>query len=86
MIDAEPNPVPAGGELGTTTIKWRTADGTPGQVYVSEDDAAENLFASGPEGSERAPWIRTGTTYEFRLYAGTDRRTQLAVVKVTRAR
>jgi hypothetical protein len=84
-IAAEPNPVPAGNDLGSTTINWRTGDGTSGQVYVAEDGGAENLFASGPEGSESAPWIRAGSTYEFRLYSGSAHTTQLASVKVTHA-
>ena len=45
-IRATPNPVPAGGGTGTTTISWTTGDGSEGQVYVSENGQAEQLFAS----------------------------------------
>jgi hypothetical protein len=47
-------------------------------VYVSENGQAEKLFASGSEGSQDAPWIRPGGTYEFRLYAGTGHSQRLA--------
>ena len=84
-IQANPNPVPAGGDPGTTTITWKTNDGSESQVYVAQDGAAEKLFASGPGGSEDAPWIQTGSSYEFRVYAGTDHKISLASVTVTRA-
>ena len=84
-VTASPNPVPAGAGAGTTTISWTTGDNSDGQVYVSEDGGQENLFAQGPAGSKDAPWIRTGAGYEFRLYAGTDRRTRLAAVAVRRS-
>ena len=84
-IQAQPNPVPAGDGLGTTTILWKTGDGSQGQVYVSEDGADDKLFDAGTQGSTPAPWIRSGSTYEFRLYAGADHKTLLGSVKVTRA-
>jgi hypothetical protein len=84
-IQAQPNPVPAGEALGTTTIVWKTGDGSQGQVYVSEDGADDKLFDSGTEGSTPASWIRSGSTYEFRLYAGSDHKALLGSVKVTRA-
>lgn len=83
-ISAGPNPVPAGSDNGTTTIKWRTGDGTAGNVFVSEDGAEEHPFAVGPEGSSDAPWIQTGKSYEFRLY-NSDHTKLLAKVTVTRA-
>jgi hypothetical protein len=52
---------------------------------VSENDGAESLFAAGASGSQDANWIRTGSTYEFRLYGGTDHATVLRSIKVTRA-
>jgi|SRR6266851_3829118 len=84
-IQANPNPVPAGADLGATTIVWKTGDGSQGQVYVSEDGGGENLFDSGTDGSKEAPWIRTGSTYEFRLYAGSAHKSQLGSVRVSRA-
>ncbi len=35
LLAAIPNPVPAAGKPGTTTITWSTGDGSEGQVYVS---------------------------------------------------
>jgi hypothetical protein len=84
-IQAQPNPVPAGDGLGTTTIVWKTGDGSQGQVYVSEDGGEDKLFDAGTDGSTQAPWIRAASTYEFRLYAGTNHKTLLGSVKVTRA-
>jgi hypothetical protein len=82
-ITASPNPVTTGEGSGTTTITWDTGDGTTGQVYVSEDGAAETLFTAGPKGSAPAPWIRAGKTFEFRLYAGTEHAKMLAKTQVT---
>ena len=45
----------------------------------------EELFAQGEQGSQDAPWISAGATYEFRLYAGTERETVLASVAVRRS-
>jgi hypothetical protein len=83
-ITASPNPVTTTGEApGTTTITWNTGDGTTGQVYVSADGAAETLFTAGPTGSTPAPWIQSGKTFEFRLYAGTEHAKVLAKTQVT---
>jgi hypothetical protein len=85
-ITASPNPVPASEGVGTTTITWNTGDGTAGQVYVSTDGGPEAIFGGGPPGSAAAPWIQTGKTYEFRLYAGTEHATVLAKTNVTRSK
>jgi hypothetical protein len=83
---AVPNPVPPGQDnVGTTTVSWSTGRPSGGEVWVSEDGGPERLFASRVEGSQAAPWIRAGATYEFRLYAGSDRATRLATVQVRRA-
>jgi hypothetical protein len=71
--------VSAGG-LGTTTISWSTGKPEDGEVYVSENGQAEKLFASGSDGSQDAPWIRAGATYEFRLFAGTGHKERLATL------
>jgi glycosyltransferase involved in cell wall biosynthesis len=42
----------------------------------------ERLFASGPRGSVDISWIQPGRTYDFRLYAGTERRQLLAAVSL----
>jgi len=85
-IAASPNPVPAGEGLGTTTITWNTGDGKEGQVFVSTDGGAEASFGGAPSGSAAAPWIQTGKTYEFRLYAGTEHATVLTKTVVTRSK
>jgi hypothetical protein len=56
----------------------------PGQVFVSEDGGPERLFGHEPQWTAEAPWIRTGSTYDFRLYAGSDRERLLSTVTVTR--
>ena len=85
-IRATPNPVPAGDGIEMTTIRWTTADGSEGQVYVSENGQAEQLFASKtPQGSGDAPWIQAGRSYEFRLYDAAHAKL-LGKVVVTRAK
>jgi hypothetical protein len=71
-ITANPNPVPPGEGNGTTQISWNITDQSLGdvKVYVVEDGKPESLFAAGAKGSQDAPWIATGPTYEFRLYSG----------------
>jgi len=82
-ITASPNPVAVGEGHGTTTITWNTGDGSVGQVYLAKDSEPEAAFASGTPGSQEAPWIEAGKTYEFRLYAGTEHSKMLAKVQVT---
>jgi hypothetical protein len=85
-ITASPNPVPAGKKsFGKTTVTWNTGDANAGQVYVAVNDGEEKIFADGrPQGSQDAPWIGAGATYEFRLYSGKDHKKLLASVKVIR--
>jgi len=80
---ANPNPVPAGEEPGTTTVSWDTADGSIGRIYVSVNRGEELLFANGRRSSASAYWIETGSEYEFRLY-NSDHTELLAKVTVTR--
>jgi hypothetical protein len=82
-ISAAPNPVAAGDQPATTTVHWTTSDGSIGEVYVSQDGGPERLFGQATQGSQDAPWITNGHTYEFRLYAGTTHSTQLGAVTVT---
>jgi len=84
-LTAEPNPVPAGPGWGTTTVKWNTGSTASGQIYLFVEGQAETLFSAGPSGSMAAPWISVGPVYEFRLYAGKERKDVLATLKVTRA-
>ena len=85
-ITATPNPVPAGQGNGTTRISWKTSgDVTPVEVYVVQDGQPEVKFAQGAEGAVDAPWIATGSKYEFRLYAGSGAARKLINnVQVTR--
>lgn len=70
VLSADPNPVPAGTPDGKTTITWVTGSSADGDVYVGTV-GNEKIFASGPKGSQNAPWIKPGST-EFRLYNHTD--------------
>jgi hypothetical protein len=54
------------------------------QVYLLGPSGAEKLFTSGRSGAKEAPWINKGAKYEFLLYAGTDHKTVLARVTVTK--
>jgi hypothetical protein len=80
FLRADPNPVPTGNGNGKTTITWNTGNGTAGDVYVGPV-GTEKLFASGPKGSQDAPWIQPGFN-EFRLYTRADHKL-LAQVTVT---
>jgi hypothetical protein len=54
----------------TNIVRWDTADGTSGQVYVSQDNGPEILFAEAASGSQVAPWLSAQSRFEFKLYAG----------------
>ncbi|MEP6822762.1 MAG: hypothetical protein ABI946_10480 [Chthoniobacterales bacterium] len=84
-ITADPNPVPAGGELGETTIAWDTGSDETGEVYVTKNGGPEKLFASSASGSHVVPWISKKTRFQFLLYEGTDHKKLLAKVQVTHA-
>jgi hypothetical protein len=82
-LTASPNPVPSqGGRMGTTTITWSTGQSVDGQVYVSDNGDAEQLFSSGPTGSQDAPWIKADHKYEFHLYTGSSHDNPVASVTV----
>lgn len=83
-IAADPNPVPAGPDLGRTRISWTTLDKDDAEVFVSKDGGPELLFAHGPTGSIEARWIATGSSYEFRLYSRDASRRLLAKTIVKR--
>jgi len=87
IINADPNPVPAGPEkFGKTTISWDTGDGSVGQVFVSVNGREEQLFADNrPKGVHEAKFIGKGECV-FRLYARKEHKTVLASVKVTRSK
>jgi hypothetical protein len=54
---------------GRTTISWNMPGHSEAEVWVSQDGASEQLFVRGASGSQEAPWIARGSTYNFRLYA-----------------
>jgi hypothetical protein len=83
VLTASPNPVPGGNGLGTTEIAWDVGEGSVGRVLVSADGAEATQFASGPRGTSSAPWIRAGSTYEFRLYDDVTPNVPLASLIVT---
>lgn len=84
ILTVTPDLVPAGKELGKTTVSWDTADGSIGNIYVSIDGGKESLFADSRRGTAVADWIQTGRTYEFRLY-NSDHTEVLASAVVKRA-
>src|SRR5262249_38012026 len=81
-LTASPNPVIFKPEqvngVESSTIAWSTGRPDVGQIWVSMDGKPEKLFVEGPEGTADANWIRPGSTYDFRLYAGEDHSQQLA--------
>ncbi len=83
MVTASPNPVPTHKDTARTIISWNTGTATLGKVYVSMDGQQESLFATSPQGSAPANWIRTGSTYEFRLYDSNHARLLDKVVVAT---
>lgn len=85
QLIAAPNPVPAGGDLGKTTISWSIGGNPRGHVSVSVDGEDEKLFAEFDQpGSREAGWIEQGATYEFRLYEDSRPGTPLEILTVAR--
>jgi len=82
-LTATPNPVFAPSGIGTTTLIWDATDAGFGQIFVSVDSGPEVLVAAGATGSQPAPWIQAGHTYDFRLYAGAAHSTVIGVARVT---
>lgn len=62
----------------STTLAWATADGSIGQLYVSQNGAPEQLVAQGSSGPTTVSWLQPGSLYTFSLYAGTDHSQRLA--------
>lgn len=83
-IAASPNPVPAGAGSGETTITWDTGEKRSGDIYVSKNGKAEELFASGRSGSNKVKWIQSHMRYAFRLYQGKAHAKLLGQVEVRR--
>jgi hypothetical protein len=72
--------------MGTARITWESgADWA--QVFISQDGQPDTtMFTEGSHGATDAPWIQTGHTYEFRLFAGKDHKQLLDKVLVTRGK
>ena len=85
VLRASPNPVVTRAWAGTTTISFSTGSGVVGQVLVSINGGPEKPFALASGGSQDADWIWRGSTYQFRLYAGTHQEHLLRTLTVTRA-
>ena len=83
-LSASPNPVTTRAWAGTTSVSFDTG-GTVGQVYVSINGGPEKLFATAAGGAQDADWIWRGSSYEFRLYAGSHREHLLRTLSVSRA-
>jgi hypothetical protein len=71
--------------LGRTTISWNMPGHPEAEVWVSQDGGPEQLFVRGASGSQEAPWIARGSTYEFRLYAMLPKRTLIDKLTVREA-
>ena len=65
------------GQAASTMVSWSTSGATKAQVWVSIDDMADTLFASGLTGSKAAS-ILPGRAYKFTLYEDTTHSIPLA--------
>ena len=65
------------GQSASTVVSWSTSGASKAQVWVSADDMADTLFASGVTGSKSAA-ILPGRAYKFTLYEGTTHTIPLA--------
>jgi hypothetical protein len=70
---------------GRTTISWNMPGHAEAEVWVSQDGGPEQLFVRGASGSQEAPWIARGSTYEFRLYAMLPKRRLIGKLAVRAA-
>ena len=82
VITATPERVRLTNGSGSTEIDWDTGNGSPGFVFVTEEDGKPGSFASGPRGTQVAPWIGKHS-YVFELYGDNQRQTLLAKVTVS---
>ncbi|MBV1857810.1 MAG: hypothetical protein KUG77_05305 [Nannocystaceae bacterium] len=81
-VNASPETVHISSGLGNTNVSWSGCAST-NEVWVSHNGAAETLFARNKSGSQSAPWIQIGHTYNFCVYEGTAHSNQLDCVTVT---
>jgi hypothetical protein len=73
--------VQSGQTAAATVVSWSTSGASKAQVWVSIDDMADTLFASGLTGSKSAS-ILPGRAYKFTLYEDTTHTIPLADVLV----
>ena len=83
FIRAEPNPIPVGPGLGSTTIRWSTGNGKVGTIFLVASGGEEIPFQQGAEGSHLVNWIQRDVVYRFQLYEDRDQRVRLAATTVT---
>jgi len=82
VITAKPERVTLTNGSGSTEIDWDTGNGSMGFVFVTAEGGKAGLFASGPRGTQMAPWIGKHS-YVFELYGDNQRQTLLARVTVS---
>jgi len=67
QITASPNPIPA--DAGSNTLlRWEITPPVAGEIWLSENGAAERLVCSGRSGTFAVAGLRLGNDYVFRLY------------------
>ena len=81
-ITAKPERVTLTDGSGSTEIDWDTGNGSMGFVFVTEEGGKPAPFASGPRGTQVAPWIGEHS-YVFELYGDDQRKTLLAKITVS---
>ena len=67
VIIAKPERVTLTNGSGSTEIDWDTGNGSTGFIFVTEEGGKPGPFASGPRGTQAAPWIGKHS-YVFELY------------------
>lgn len=79
---AHPSTIITDNELSSTMLYWSTGNGSHAELYVSKDNGLETLMSSGSHGVADPAWLMRGSTYAFRLYAGSGHTTLLREVIV----
>ena len=52
----------------TAYIGWQTQNVRSAQVTISQNGGQDQVFATGINGSQAAPWINAGSNYKFTLW------------------
>ena len=70
VLFVTPNPVSVlAGQFGRAVVSWNTCCNSEGQVTMTVDGSAGEVFARGPTGVAFVDGIKPGMRYEFRLYS-----------------